>query len=127
MRVIISNNAGIPIYEQIKEQIKLTIFSGELNGDDLLPSVRQLARDLRISVITTMRAYSDLEQEGFVVNVHGKGCYVQAQSSDLIREQMLREVEAGLTAAISAAKIAKMSKGELIDVLDVLSREEGYE
>jgi GntR family transcriptional regulator len=74
-----------------------------------------------------MRAYSDLEQEGFVVNVHGKGCYVQPQNSDLIREQMLREVEAGLAAAISAAKIAKLRKDELVGILDVLAREEGYE
>ena len=127
MRVVISNNAGIPIYEQIKEQIKTAILSGELKGDDLLPSVRQLARDLKISVITTMRAYADLEQEGFVVNVHGKGCYVQPQNSELIREQMLREVEAGLTAAISAARIAKLPKSELIDILHLLTREEGYE
>jgi len=127
MRVVISNNAGIPIYEQIKEQIKTAILSGELKGDDLLPSVRQLARDLKISVITTMRAYADLEQEGFVVNVHGKGCYVQPQNSELIREQMLREVEAGLTAAISAARIAKLPKSELIDILHFLTREEGYE
>ena len=123
MRVVISNNAGIPIYEQIKEQIKVAILSGDLEGDDQLPSVRQLARDLKISVITTMRAYTDLEQEGFVVNVHGKGCYVQPQNSELIREQMLRNVESGLTSAISAARIAKLPKNELVDILHFLAKE----
>lgn len=125
--IIISNTAGIPIYEQIKEQIKAAIFSGELIEGELLPSIRQLAKDLQISVITTMRAYKDLEQEGFVVNVQGKGCYVQPKNPHLLREQKFREVEENLLAAINAAKLAKLSKSELMDMLQFLSEEEGYE
>ena len=80
MNIIISNTSGIPIYEQIKDQLKEAIFSGELKDGDLLPSIRQLAKDLQISVITTMRAYNDLEQEGFIVSVQGKGSYVKPKS-----------------------------------------------
>ena len=79
MRIIISNSSGMPIYEQIKEQIKEAILSGEVAEGDMLPSIRQLAKDLKISVITTTRAYNDLQQEGFVTNVQGKGCYVLPQ------------------------------------------------
>ena len=127
MNIIISNTAGIPIYEQIKEQIKATIFNGELSEGDLLPSIRQLAKDLKISVITTMRAYTDLEKEGFVVSVQGKGCFVQPQNTELLREQKLREVEAGLLSAINAAKLAKLSEAELLDMLKLLLKEDNYE
>ncbi len=127
MKIVISNGAGIPIYEQIKEQIKTAIFTGEIKDNELLPSIRQLARDLKISVITTMRAYNDLEQEGFVVTVQGKGCYVVPQNSELLNEQMLREVESGLTAAISAARMAKLPLSELINMLEMLAKEDGYE
>lgn len=127
MKLIISNSAGGPIYEQIEEQIKAAIYSGELAEGDQLPSIRQLARDLKISVITTMRAYNDLEQAGFVANVQGKGCYVQPQNSALIREQKLRDVEAALTAAINAARIAKLPKAELIATLEALAKEDDYE
>ncbi|MGI6004272.1 MAG: GntR family transcriptional regulator [Christensenellales bacterium] len=120
MRIIISNHAGVPIYEQIKEQIKSAIYSGELKEGDVLPSIRQLARDLRISVITTTRAYSDLAQEGFVVNVQGKGCFVLGQNRELVRENALREIEAHLTKAITAAKIAALSDKALHTMLDVL-------
>ena len=91
MKIIISNTSGIPIYEQIKEQIKSAILSGEIEENEMLPSLRQLARDLKISVLTTTRAYTELEQEGFVTNVQGKGCYVMGRGSELIREQLLRE------------------------------------
>lgn len=126
MNIILSNSAGAPIYEQIREQIKMAIFSGELKDGDLLPSIRQLARDLQISVITTMRAYSDLEQEGFVVNVQGKGCYVQTKNPELLREQKLREVEENLIAAITAAKLAKLAGTELQETLCLLMEEENY-
>jgi len=93
LRIIVSNRSGVPIYEQIKAQIKDAIFSGELEEDDLLPSIRQLARDLKISVITTTRAYNDLQEEGFVVNVQGKGCYVLPKNKEMARENALRRVE----------------------------------
>ncbi len=92
MKIVILNTAKIPIYEQIKEQIKAAIYSGELVEGEVLPSIRQLARDLKISVITTTRAYNDLEQEGFIVSVPGKGCFVMPKNSELIREQSLREM-----------------------------------
>ncbi len=126
MNIILSNSAGSPIYEQIREQIKTAIFSGELKDGDLLPSIRQLARDLQISVITTMRAYNDLEQDGFVVNVQGKGCYVQTKNPELLREQKLREVEENLLAAITAAKLAKLPGTELQETLRLLMEEENY-
>jgi GntR family transcriptional regulator len=100
LKIVISNRSGDPIYEQIKAQIKAAVFSGELAEGDLLPSIRRLAQDLKISVITTTRAYSDLEQEGFVRNVQGKGCYVLPQNMDLARENALVAVEKGLLSAI---------------------------
>lgn len=127
MNIIISNTAGIPLYEQIREQIKTAIFNGELIEGDSLPSIRQLAKDLKISVITTMRAYDELEQKGFVVSVQGKGCFVQPQNTELMREQKLREVEAGLFAAINAAKMAKLTKEELLNMFELLLKEDNYD
>lgn len=127
MKIIVSNRSGVPIYEQIKAQIKEAIFSGELHEDDLLPSIRQLAKDLKISVITTTRAYSDLEDEGFVVNVQGKGCYVLPQNKEMARENALCKVEAGLTDAIVAAKAGGITKIEVSEMLNVLYKEEEYE
>ena len=124
MKIIVSNRSGIPIYEQIKEQIKTAIFSGELNEDDLLPSIRQLARDLKISVITTTRAYSDLEEEGFVVNVQGKGCFVLPRNKELARENALYKMEDGLNAAITAAKADGITKDEVIERLNLLWEDE---
>ena len=120
MKIIVSNRSGIHIYEQIKEQIKAAIFSGELQEDDVLPSYRQLARDLKISVITTTRAYSDLEQEGFVVNVQGKGCYVLPRNKELARENAMHKMEDGLSAAILAAKAEGITKNEVIERLNLL-------
>ncbi len=120
MRVIVSNRSGVPIYEQIKEQIKAAIFSGELKEDDLLPSIRQLARDLKISVITTTRAYGDLEREGFVVNVQGKGCFVLPRNTELARENALHKVEDSLQAAIAAARDNGVAKEELIERIHLL-------
>ncbi len=124
MNIIISNTAGTPIYEQIKEQIKAAIFRGELKEGELLPSIRRLARDLQISVITTMRAYNDLEQEGFVVNIQGKGCYVQSQNTDLLREHKLREVEKHLQASVVAARLCELSDDELLNMLKYFMNEE---
>jgi len=120
MKIIVSNRSGMPIYEQIKEQVKHAIFSGELQENDLLPSIRQLARDLKISVITTTRAYSDLEQEGFVVNVQGKGCYILPRNRELAWENAMHKMESALSAAIAAAKAEKITKKEIINRLNLL-------
>jgi len=127
LKIIILNTAGIPIYEQIKEQIKTAIYSGELAEGEMLPSIRQLARDLKISVITTTRAYNDLEQEGFIANVQGKGCFVKPKNNELIREQALRDIENGFASAITAAKNAQISKNELYNIFEVIAKEEAYE
>lgn len=127
MKIVVSNRSGIPIYEQIKMQIKEAIFAGDLVEDDVLPSIRQLAKDLKISVITTTRAYGDLEEEGFVVSVQGKGCYVLPQNKEMARENALRKVEEGLTDAIVAAKAGGIIKAEVVEMLKVLYREEEYE
>lgn len=120
MKIIVSNRSGIPIYEQIKEQIKTAIFNEDLQEDELLPSIRQLARDLKISVITTTRAYSDLEQEGFIATVQGKGCFVLPRNSELARENAMHKMEDGLIAAITAAKAENITKDEVIERLNLL-------
>ena len=127
MKIIVSNRLGIPIYEQIKSQIKEAIFSGELLEDDILPSIRQLAKDLKISVITTTRAYNDLAEEGFLANVQGKGCYVMPQNKEMVRENALRKIENSFTDAINAAKAGGILKAEAIEVFHVLCKEEEYE
>ena len=120
MKLIISNISGIPIYEQIKQQVKAAILSGELKEGEALPSLRTLAKDLKISVLTVTRAYTELEQEGFVKNVQGRGCFVLGSGSELMKEQLIRKVESGMTEAIKAAKIANLSKEELHHLLDIL-------
>ena len=120
MKLIISNISGIPIYEQIKRQVKAAILSGELKEGEALPSLRTLAKDLKISVLTVTRAYTELEQEWFVKNVQGRGCFVLGSGSELMKEQLIRKVENGITEAIKAAKIANLSKEELHHLLDIL-------
>ena len=120
MKLIISNVSGIPIYEQIKQQVKSAILSGELQAEEALPSLRTLAKDLKISVLTVTRAYTELEQEGFVKNVQGRGCFVLGSGSELMKEQLIRKVENGLTEAIKAAKLANLSNEELHHLLDIL-------
>ena len=120
MKLIISNVSGVPIYEQIKQQVKAAILSGELKEEEALPSLRTLAKDLKISVLTVTRAYTELEQEGFVKNVQGRGCFVLGSGSELMKEQLIRKVENSLTEAIKAAKIANLSNEELHHLLDVL-------
>jgi GntR family transcriptional regulator len=124
LRIILSNRSGEALYEQIKTQIRDAIFSGELAEDDVLPSVRQLARDLKISVITTTRAYADLEAEGLVVSVQGKGCYVLPRDKELARENARSKVEAGLAAAIDAAKQGGITREEIFEALTLLLKEE---
>ncbi|MFT4142913.1 MAG: GntR family transcriptional regulator [Mobilitalea sp.] len=120
MRIVLSYQSGVPIYEQIKEQLKYSIISGELPQGELLPSIRQLARDLKVSVITTTRAYGDLELEGYVSTVPGKGCYVQKINSDVIREQYLEETESALLTAIKKANMAGLLMTDLHKLLDEL-------
>ena len=120
MNLIISNVSGVPIYEQIKQQVKAAILSGELKEEEALPSLRTLAKDLKISVLTVTRAYTELEQEGFVKNVQGRGCLVLGSGSELMKEQLICKVENSLTEAIKAAKIANLSNEELHHLLDIL-------
>ena len=120
LKLIISNVSGVPIYEQIKRQVKAAILSGELKEEEALPSLRTLAKDLKISVLTVTRAYTELEQEGFVKNVQGRGCFVLGSGSELMKEQLICKVENGLTEAIKAAKIAILSNEELHHLLDIL-------
>ena len=127
MTIIIKNSSGIPIYEQIKEQVKEAILSDEINEGDMLPSIRQLAADLKVSVITTTRAYNELEQEGYIINVQGKGCYVAPKDSDLIREQLLRKIEDSFDAAINAARIAKLPREELQKLFEFTLEGNQYE
>lgn len=116
--IMISNTSGMPIYEQITAQIKTAILTGDLTEGEALPSIRALARDLRVSVITTTRAYSDLATEGFVTNVPGKGSYVLPRDTALVREQVLREVEDLFTQAGRRAALADLSRTELHAMLD---------
>ena len=113
-------NSGVPIYQQIAEQLKTDILAGKLKEGEYLPSIRGLARELKISVITTMKAYELLEAEGLVTAAQGKGFYVKAQDSEMLREQHLRRVEEALLEAIQAAQIAGMTDRELQGTLQAL-------
>lgn len=120
LNIVISNSSGLPIYEQIKDQIKDQILSGELEENEMLPSLRKLARDLKISVLTTTRAYNELEQEGYITSQHGKGFFVMSSGSELIREQLIKEVELNLNNAIQAAQRASMTNEEMLKLLQLL-------
>ena len=123
MRLIVSNVSDVPIYEQIKQQVKSAILSGELQENEALPSLRTLAKELKISVLTVTRAYSELEEEGFVKNIQGRGCYVLGRGSELIREQLICKIESNLSEAINTAKIADLELSELHRLLDILWEE----
>ena len=118
--IIISNSSGKPIYEQIADQVKEQIMTGVLAPGEALPSMRLLARELRISVITTKRAYEDLERDGFLENVPGKGCFVAPQNRELLREAQLRRVEERLTQALEEARKGGLSLAELQEMLNIL-------
>lgn len=124
MDIIISNYSGKPIYEQITSQIKQKIMQGELKEGDALPSMRLLAKDLHISVITTKRAYEDLERDGFITTVVGKGSFVASTDSEFLREEQLRTAEAHLTQAVRAARLGGIDIEELVEVLRMLYEEE---
>ena len=121
--IIISNSSGKPIYEQIADQVKEQIMAGALAAGDALPSMRLLAKELRISVITTKRAYAELERDGFLENVPGKGCFVAPQNRELLREDQLRRVEEKLTQAIEEARRGAVSLEELKEMLTELYQE----
>ncbi|ERM92924.1 transcriptional regulator [Caldanaerobacter subterraneus subsp. yonseiensis KB-1] len=123
MDIIISNSSEEPIYEQIVRQIKEAILKGELEEGELLPSIRNLAKELQISVITTKRAYDELEKEGFITTIPGKGTYVAAQNKELMREKRLKIVEEKLLEAIIAAKAVNLSLEEIKEMLEILYKE----
>lgn len=124
MKIIISNSDNRPIYEQITSQIKGLIVSGKLKEGEALPSMRLLAKELRISVITTKRAYEELEREGFIVSITGKGSFVNRQNTELIREQYLKEIEEKLKEIIQLSLMAGIGRKEISEMFDVLSESE---
>ncbi|HHW68034.1 GntR family transcriptional regulator [Defluviitalea raffinosedens] len=124
MNIIISNSSNQPIYEQIVSQIKALIISGELNEGDALPSMRLLAKELRISVITTKRAYEELEKEGFIVSITGKGSFVASKNLELIKEQQLKEIENHMQEIIDLANLYGISLEELIEMLTLMYKGE---
>ena len=121
MEIIISNSSDKPIYEKISTQIKNAILSGELTTGQALPSIRSLASDLHVSVITTKRAYSDLEALGFIETRQGKGSFVAGGNVELLREEQLRHIESLLQEALNNAETARVSLPELHDILDTLA------
>mgnify|MGYP000360297391 CR=1 FL=1 len=123
MEIYISNAGQSPIYAQITSQIKEKILSGELKTGEALPSIRLLAKELRISVITTKRAYEDLERDGFVVTVAGKGCFVAPKNLELMREEQRKKVEGALQCAVDQAKAASIDLEELKEMLSLLYEE----
>ena len=124
MDIIISNSGGVPIYDQITRQMKGLILRGELAEGEALPSMRLLAKELRISVITTKRAYEELEREGFITTVPGKGCFVAPQNPELVQEDALRRAEEHLSQAVDIAKTAGLTLSELTETLNLLYGDE---
>ena len=124
MRIVIANSSQDPIYQQISSQIKNQILSGDLAEGELLPSIRTLAKELHISVITTKRAYEELEQEGFIDTVSGKGSFVALQNLEFLREKKMKLVEDKLADAVKAAKLLGIGSKELTQMLNLLCEEE---
>lgn len=124
MDIIISNSNSLHLYEQVKEQIKNKIISNELKAGEILPSIRSLAKDLRISVITTKNAYEELEREGYVETIQGKGTYVANKNTELIKEEQLQKIENLIETVVSIARISDISKKEIQEMLDILYEEE---
>ena len=122
MRIVISNQSELPIYAQIREQIKEQILNGSMEEGMVLPSIRQLAKELGISVITTTRAYNDLEQEGFIASIQGRGSIVQKKDNNMIRGQYMKRIEEHLESAIATAKQLEMEEDELIMILKNLMK-----
>ena len=123
MNILINNSSGQPLYEQIEEQVKNQILSGELKEGDALPSMRILAKDLKISIITTKRAYEDLERDGYIVSVTGKGSFVRGLSEEYVKNNIRFAIEELFDAAIDKAAIGNVSDDELMEMLDVMIKE----
>ena len=123
MTIFIDNKSGVPIYEQIYAQLKGQIISGSLGEDELLPSIRSLAKDLRISVITTKRAYDELEREGFIYTVAGKGCFVAPKNTELLREEHLKQLESHLAEALRLAALCGLTRKDILDMLDIMEED----
>ena len=122
--IFINNKSGVPIYEQIYEQLKSHIISGELKEDDPLPSIRSLAKDLRISVITTKRAYYELERDGYVYTVASKGFFVAAKNVELLREENLKKIETNINEIIKLSKSCNLGYDEIIEMFNTMWRNE---
>ncbi len=117
MKIVIKNKSELPIYEQIEQQIKSQILDGSVMEDEQLPSIRQLARDLKISVITTTRVYNDLAEEGFIISVTGKGYFIAPRNNELLHERMLCEMEDSFEKAVQNGRNAGLSDDEIIAAL----------
>ena len=124
MHIFIDNKSGAPIYDQIYSQIKSQIISGELEQDQMLPSIRGLAKDLRISFITTKRAYDELEREGFLYTVPGKGCYVAAKNVELLREENLKKIEEHMEQIVRLAASCHLSRAQLLEMMELCLEEQ---
>lgn len=124
MIILINNKNGVPIYDQIYSQIKSQIISGNLQQDCALPSIRNLAKDLHISVITTKRAYEELERDGFIYTVAGKGSFVASKNTELIREENLKQIEHYFDEIIKLSKTCNLTKQDIIEMLNTLYEEE---
>lgn len=120
MKIIINGSSMIPIYEQIMDQIKTMIINKELSENDILPSVRSLSKELKISALTVKKAYDNLEQEGFTVTVHGKGTFVKAMNRELILEEQKKEVETDLEMAIQKGKQCGLSNDEIRELFEII-------
>jgi len=123
LQILIDNHSGAPIYDQIFSQIKAQIISGALRQDELLPSIRGLAKDLRVSFITTKRAYDELEKEGFLYTVPGKGCFVAPRNVELLREENLRKIESHMEEIQKLGLSCGLSRGELVDIFSAFLEE----
>lgn len=117
MQVLIDNKTGIPIYDQIYTQVKDQIISGSLQPHEMLPSIRGLAKDLRISFVTTKRAYDELEKDGFLYTIAGKGCFVAPKNTELLREENLKKIEGHIDAIVQLAASCNLSGGEILDMV----------
>ena len=117
MRILIDNRSGLPIYDQIYSQIKAQIISGELKEDEPLPSIRNLAKDLRISVVTTKRAYDELEREGFIYTIAAKGCFVARKNVELLREENLKTIESHIEQILQLAATCNLSREDILDMV----------
>ena len=124
LRIFIDNKSGLPIYDQIYTQIKSQIISGELKEDEALPSIRNLAKDLRISVVTTKRAYDELEKEGFVYTVAAKGCFVAPKNVELLREENLKKIETYIEKIVELAATCNLKRDDIFEMINMIMEDE---